>query len=138
MKSRAISVFLLMLLPVLLFSSCAAERSGFLYRGSYLACAEVLLYDGPADGEAALMTEEELVTKTDVPFTPISQGEIEVVAGKDHSVRFVGIFSEKGEKTGYSEKDLSSLPKGRYVLLMENTSGGLDRGEYLLAGVQKN
>ena len=112
-------------------------QSGFYFNGKELDGASVLLFDGPADGVAQGMTPEEIVQSVNIPYTTLDEaGKLEMIAGPDCTVEFVGVFLESGKKTGYTENTLSYMTRGTYVLMLRSFDQSADRGEYILVGVR--
>lgn len=153
-------ITVIFLLTALLFSmiSCGEKESppaylpSVRYDGQIIPDRMVLTTysDGPGDGGApeAFKTAGEIIASDldKISFTKIENKKLELVNGSDKnadfSIVFEGIYTDKGEKTEYTESDMSGLPDGRYVICarVRKKMTGINREEnyYLFAGVEKS
>ena len=152
---KKLTVILLLTALLLSIISCGEKESppaylpSVRYDGQIIPDRMVLTtYSyGPGDGDTpeAFKTAGEIIASDldKISFTKIENKKLELVNGSDKnadfSIVFEGIYTEKGEKTEYTEAGMSSLPSGRYVISARVQKKMTDREEnyYLFAGVEK-
>ena len=103
---------------------------------------DTVISDGP--GSEHSPAELIALNKSEITFTEISSGKVEIRNGSDKnvdfSIFFIGVYTENGEKTEYTKSDLSSLPAGKYVICAKvaKKAFGKEESYYLFAGIEKN
>lgn len=157
MKKIAVILILTALFCVLI--SCGEQESPPAYLPSVrydnaplLDCTVLIEFGaGPADGAGPAFGKEpeELIVSSDIsiPYTRIRDGIVTLQNGSDKNasfnIHFIGVYTPEGQKTEYTEADLSSLPDGKYVIaarFSKTTGSGQnirDEIYYLFAGIDK-
>ena len=157
MKKTAVILILAAMFCILI--SCGEQESPPAYLPSVRYdnvplpdCTVLIEYGvGPDDGAGPAFGKEpeELIVSSDIsiPYTKIKDGMITLQNGSDKhadfNMNFVGVYTPDGQKTEYTETELSSLPNGKYVIAAKfsKITGSDDNRKdeiyYLFAGVEK-
>ena len=153
---KKITVVLILTAVFLALFSCGEQESPAAYLPSirfdniplqsYTVAINAKDDSAVSDGPGSELTPADIIKIyiSEITFTPVSSGKIEIRNGSDKNVdfniAFEGVYTENGEKTEYTESDLSSLPAGKYVICARVVKKTSDSHEsyYMFVGIEKN